>query len=145
MSNILTKLSKPDEPAQPVRKAGHNTRKIVAQMAGVSEGTVAMVESIQRDGVPELQALARIGTIAVYTAYLVSGLPAHEQRAAAAGGKPGVKAAAKRVTQAMQSAKLAKAKLLDPVPAEIIALRAQVDYWKGRAERAEKALHAAAG
>jgi hypothetical protein len=143
MSDLLTKLSKPDEPAQPVRKVGHNTRRIMAKMAGVSEGSLAKVERIERDGVPELRDLSRAGVVFIHTAYLVSTLPAHEQRAATAGGKAGVQAAARRVTQARQSAKLAK--LVDPVPAELASLRTQVQYWKGRAERAEQALAKAVG
>lgn len=72
------------------------TRDSIAEIAGVSHGTIAKVEQIHSDAVPAIQDMARTGEVSVNAAAAVSELPARRQERIAERGPEAVKEAAKK-------------------------------------------------
>lgn len=76
-TDLLTNLSKGD---------AANTRKEIADIAGLSEGTIAKIEKIEAQAVPAVVAAARAKEISINAAAKIAALPADEQRELAAAG-----------------------------------------------------------
>lgn len=135
-SRPLTNLSNANGLAQPQGRKRHNTRAELARIAGVSEGTISKVERIERQGVPALRAMANAGRVSIDAAFWVSRLPPEQQNRLVEFGKTAVKAAAGELRHAHQAERAARSVVGDPV-LQAKVLRAQLAYWRARAERAE--------
>ncbi len=75
------------------------TRDQLADIAGMSHGTLAKVEKIEESPVKELSRMTKAGKVSVDAASAVADLPEKKQRAVVAGGAKAVKAAAKKIRE----------------------------------------------
>lgn len=77
-----------------------DTRRQLAQEAGISEGTLAKVEKIQEQAAPEVIKAVHVGVIKIDVAAQIATLPKEEQVELASMGKVAMKEAAKKVRNA---------------------------------------------
>jgi hypothetical protein len=93
---------------------GKSRDEAAAQMQ-VGRATIDRAKRIQRTGIPELADHVNAGKVSVNAAYIVSSLPAEEQRELIKQGPEAVKAKSTEIRNA--SAKLAKPEQPEPAPA----------------------------
>ena len=79
-------------PQSPAPRQERETRAAVAKTAGVSHDTVKKVKAIRDDAIPEVQNLARSGSVSIHAASKIADLPEETQEEIAeeitAGAKP---------------------------------------------------------